>query len=145
MRKAMLAYAAPVAALALSACGGGSGGVLNRDRPDEFAVTRTAPLVIPPDYALNPPKPGAPRPLETDPQSEALRALFGDAAKAAPKSAGEENLIDKTDATPQATVGARSTVGDPKTMVVNKGSFTVDLLQAGATQDGNTAKVSLGG
>ena len=29
-----------------AACGGG--GLLNRDRPDEFAVQRQAPLVVPP-------------------------------------------------------------------------------------------------
>ena len=36
-----------------SACGGG-GGVLGRDRPDEFAVSRQAPLVIPPDFNAAP-------------------------------------------------------------------------------------------
>ena len=43
-----------------AACG--SGGLLNRDRPDEFAVQRQAPLVVPPDFNLVPPQPGAPRP-----------------------------------------------------------------------------------
>ena len=33
-----------------AACG--SGGLLNRDRPDEFAVQRQAPLVVPPDFNL---------------------------------------------------------------------------------------------
>ena len=45
-----------------AACG--SNGLLNRDRPDEFAVQRQAPLVVPPDFNLVPPKPGAPRPAE---------------------------------------------------------------------------------
>ena len=45
-----------------AACG--SSGLLNRDRPDEFAVQRQAPLVVPPDFNLVPPKPGAPRPAE---------------------------------------------------------------------------------
>ncbi|WP_174298436.1 DUF3035 domain-containing protein, partial [Sphingomonas bacterium] len=30
-----------------------------RSGPDELAVARQAPLVIPPDYALAPPQPGA--------------------------------------------------------------------------------------
>ncbi|MGB3739561.1 MAG: DUF3035 domain-containing protein, partial [Pontixanthobacter sp.] len=33
----------------LAACGSG-GGILGRDRPDEFAVQRQAPLVVPPDF-----------------------------------------------------------------------------------------------
>ena len=43
-----------------AACG--SGGLLDRNRPDEFAVQRQAPLVVPPDFNLQPPQPGAPRP-----------------------------------------------------------------------------------
>ena len=35
--------------------GCGTGGILNRDRPDEFAVQRQAPLVVPPDFSLQPP------------------------------------------------------------------------------------------
>ena len=34
-----------------AACGGG--GLLNRDRPDEFAVQRQAPLVVPPEFVLS--------------------------------------------------------------------------------------------
>ena len=44
------------AVLSLAGCMGSS---LDRDRPDEFAVARQAPLVIPPDFGLAPPNPGA--------------------------------------------------------------------------------------
>lgn len=143
MRKARLAVVVPALALVLSACGGG--GLFNRERPDEFAVTRAAPLVIPPDFALNPPKPGAPRPLEVDSQGQALRALFGDSVRAAPKSGSEQNLLDQSGATPDATIGARSTAGDPQTNVINKGAFTAELVNAPATEDGQTATVRTGG
>ena len=43
----------------IAACG--NGGLLNRDRPDEFAVQRAAPLVVPPDFNLTPPQPRARR------------------------------------------------------------------------------------
>lgn len=142
MRKARLAVVVPALALVLSACGGG--GLFNRERPDEFAVTRAAPLVIPPDFALNPPKPGAPRPLEVDSQGQALRALFGDSVRAAPKSGSEQNLLDQSGATPDATIGARSTVGDPQTNVINKGAFTAELVNAPATEGGQTAMVRTG-
>ena len=58
-----------------AACG--SGGLLNRDRPDEFAVQRQAPLVVPPDFNLVPPQPGAPRPAEGSAAAQTLEALFG--------------------------------------------------------------------
>jgi ribosomal protein L34E len=72
---------APVILLAgasamLAACGAG-GGVFNRDRPDEFAVQRQAPLVVPPDFTLTPPAPGAPRPSEGTASEQALEPLFG--------------------------------------------------------------------
>src|SRR5579883_2916063 len=55
------------ACLLLSACGGNDlartmGFV--RDAPDEFTVTTQAPLSMPPDFALRPPRPGAPRPQD---------------------------------------------------------------------------------
>jgi hypothetical protein len=45
--------------------------------PDEFRVVTRAPLVVPPDYALRPPRPGDPRPQELRPDGEARAALFG--------------------------------------------------------------------
>src|SRR3546814_8451485 len=62
--------------VALTGCGS-SGGLLGRDRPDEFAVQRQAPLVVPPDFNLVPPAPGAPRPSEGTASEQALEALFG--------------------------------------------------------------------
>ncbi|WP_373487986.1 DUF3035 domain-containing protein, partial [Blastomonas sp.] len=64
MRKLALVAGVSIAATVVSACGS-SGGVFNRDRPDEFAVSRQAPLVIPPDFSLVPPSPGAARPQST--------------------------------------------------------------------------------
>ena len=41
--------AASILATTLSACG--SNNLFSRDRPDEFAVSRQAPLVVPPDFS----------------------------------------------------------------------------------------------
>jgi len=71
----LTAAAAATGALLLSGCG--STGLFNRDRPDEFAVQRQAPLVVPPDFSLSPPKQGEPRPSEDSLQSQTLDALFG--------------------------------------------------------------------
>lgn len=73
-----------LAASAMLLAGCKSNDIANRKRPDEFAVGKQAPLVIPPDYALVPPKPGAPRPIANDSQQQALEALFGPGVKLPP-------------------------------------------------------------
>lgn len=107
----------------LAGCGSG-GGLLNRERPDEFAVQRQAPLVVPPDFNLVPPAPGAPRPSEGTAAEQALEALFGGPA---PRSQVETSALDRAGA---ADPGIRSTVGDPGTNTVAKGRVTRDIIAA---------------
>ena len=110
----------------LSACAGSG---LDRARPDEFAVARQAPLVIPPDYALVPPQPGAARSQDAsgNAQAQTLEALFGGAA---PRSAAEQATLESAGGAPDA--GIRSSVGDPGTNVVDKGATTRDIVAAPA-------------
>ena len=115
---------ATVIALSTLLAGCGSTGLLNRERPDEFAVSRQAPLVVPPDFSLAPPNPGAPRPQDNDASSQALDALFGGPA---PRSAVEGDAISRAGT---AAPGIRSTVGDPGTNTVAKGAITRDILAA---------------
>ena len=49
---------------------------LTKQSPDEFAVTTKAPLIIPPDFNLHPPKPGAP-PTNQQSPTEAAQAALG--------------------------------------------------------------------
>jgi hypothetical protein len=122
MRKTSLLLVAGASAM-LAACGSG-GGLTNRDRPDEFAVQRQAPLVVPPDFSLTPPKPGAPRPADSNLQQQTLEALFG----------GPQARSDIENATlaraGTAAPGIRSNVGDPDTNTVAKGTVTRDILTA---------------
>lgn len=106
----------------LGACGGS--GIFNRDRPDEFAVQRQAPLVVPPDFSLTPPAPGAPRPAEGTAAEQALEALFGGPAA---RSDIETSALDRAGS---AAPGIRSQVGDPGTNTVAKGSVTRDIIAA---------------
>lgn len=126
MRRLTIAAIA-LSALTLSACGG-VGGLLSRDRPDEMAVTRAAPLVIPPDFALTPPQPGAPAATTETTAEQTLRALFGGAA---PRSPTETSLLNRAGQA-RAEAGIRSAVGDPNTFVVDKGTVTRDILAAPA-------------
>ena len=50
---------------------------LSKEAPDEFRVVKRAPLSLPPNYNLRPPRPGAPRPQEQEPIEEARTAVFG--------------------------------------------------------------------
>lgn len=124
-------------AVVLSACGRTG---VNRDRPDEFATARQAPLVIPPDYSLTPPQPGAARPQDTGPAQQALEALFGGPA---PRSATETSALGAA-GRDIANAGVRSGVGDPGTVVVEKGSVTRDIVAA-PEGDGQAARVVAGG
>ena len=123
------------AALLFAGCANHS--IANRGRPDEFAVVRNQPLVIPPDYALTPPKAGEPTPQAADPRQEALQALFGGPA---PRSKGETSMLDAA-GNEHVADGARSVAGDPNTQVVDKGAATQQIVAAPATT-GQTATVT---
>ncbi|MBY8825903.1 DUF3035 domain-containing protein [Sphingomonas colocasiae] len=124
MRKPALIATLGMALAGLSACG--SSGYLDRERPDEFAVTRNAPLVIPPDFALVPPAPGAPRAVEADSSTQALQAMFGGPSA---RSAAESGVVSQAGGA-RSSAGIRSDVGDPKTDVVDKGAVTRDIIAA---------------
>jgi len=136
MRKITALIALSASALLLSGCGGG--GLFNRSRPDEFAVQRQAPLVVPPDFALTPPAPGAPRPTDTSTASQAQAALFGSPQ---PRSAVETAVDNKAG---QAAPAIRSTVGDPATHTVDEGSVVRDIVAA-PEGDGREAATVIGG
>jgi len=122
---------------ALGALGGcthtKASGFGNRNAPNEFAVTRSPPLVIPPDFSLRPPQPGAPRPQEANPSAQALAAMFGGPVRTTP---GQQGLIDTAGGAPET--GIRSVAGSPATNVVDKGTATKDIVAAPAGNGGNT-------
>jgi hypothetical protein len=93
--------------------------------PDEFAVARNAPLIIPPDFSLAPPVAGTAG-TATDVQQQAIDALFGGPA---PRSAAETSLLDQAGRS-QAEMGIRSTAWDPDTRVVDKGPTTLAIIAA---------------
>jgi hypothetical protein len=65
-------------------------------------VVTQAPLTLPPDYNLRPPRPGDPRPQELEPDAEARAALFGESV-GREASTGERALVS----------GAGATTADP--------------------------------
>ncbi len=133
MRKAASITASLSMIAMLSACG--SSGIFDRDRPDEFAVSRQAPLVIPPDFALVPPKNGALRPNATSAQEQVLSALFGGEAA---RSVVERGLLNQAG---EADVSIRSSVDDAQTNTVAKGNVTRDIISA-PEGDGQNAQAA---
>jgi len=125
MRKAISALVI-VAAVATSGCAALSG---RRATPDEFAVARNAPLIIPPDFSLAPPVAGTAGLSPTDAQQQAIDTLFGGPA---PRSQAETSMLDEAGRN-SAQAGIRSTVWDPDTRVVDKGPTTLQILQATPT------------
>ena len=136
MPKATQIVPVVLGALLIASCG--SSGVLSRERPDEFAVQRQAPLIIPPDFELVPPQPGAPRPAEGTAAQDALDALFGGPT---PRSAVETSALQRAG---QSDPGIRSAVGDPGTFTVDKGTTTRAIIAA-PEGDGQDARAVIPG
>ena len=88
---AVLLAGASLCACSHASLGGGKG------TPDEFRVVAKAPLIIPPDFSLRPPRPGEPRPQELQPESAARAALLGERQSEA-RSDGEKLLVARAGA-----------------------------------------------
>ncbi|GAA4713668.1 DUF3035 domain-containing protein [Sphingomonas lutea] len=120
MRNAFSALVLGAAAISTAGCASLTG---RQAAPDEFAVARNAPLIIPPDYTLAPPVAGTVT-TTNDVQQQAIDAIFGGPA---PRSMGEMSLLDQA-GRDSAQIGIRSTAWDPDTRIVDKGPVTLSIL-----------------
>ena len=123
MRKVVPIVAVAGVAMLLAGCGHRG---FDRTRPDEYAVARAQPLVVPPDFSLQAPQPGVTRPQDNNPSAQALDALFGGPA---PRSQAENSTLDAAGGD-SASPGIRSDAGDPGTRIVDKGGTTRDIVAA---------------
>jgi hypothetical protein len=135
MRKALAA----VLLLAAASTSGCSLFRTTASTPDEFAVARSAPLIIPPEFNLTPPVSGTAGISAGDAQQQAIDALFGGPA---PRSDSERSMLDQA-GRERAQIGIRSTVWDPDTRVVDKGPTTLQILAA-PPADSNIATAQVG-
>jgi len=117
--------------------------------PDEFRIVTQAPLTLPPDYSLRPPRPGQPRPQESSTGDDARATLFGQDV-AAQASQGERQLV--TDAGATATdPNIRDTLDFESQGVVHRNQSFVDRLlsfgggaaPANATVDANAEQARI--
>lgn len=117
-------------ALALAGCSDARRAIgLDRNAPDEFTVVSRAPLTMPPDMRLAPPRPGAMRPQEATPTQMAASTVFGGAKKGGaaktPASQGEAVLMGKAG---QAEPGIRNRVDEETTALVVADKRWIDRL-----------------
>jgi len=113
-----------LAGLGLAACGS------NKIVPDEFEVVNRAPLVVPPEAELSPPRPGEPRAQEINPSRQAYEALFpGEKIKQdTPKSKSELDLLRRM-AVSDPDVRSNATGGKDQD-VVKKRLLLAEILKA---------------
>lgn len=135
MEKAVCVAALSGMALSLIGCDSlrEAAGV-TKEPPDEFAVVTKSPLVIPPDFNLRPPKPGAAPTNQTSPTQAAQSALYADdpaaAAAALPGNYSQEErilLASSGGANADHTI-RKQIASDAKSMEATDDSFTDALL-----------------
>jgi len=124
-----------VAAMALTGCDTlRSAAGMDKSAPDEFAVTTKAPLVIPPDFNLQPPRPGAVPTNQVEPTDAAETALFGNdpatVAAQLPDSYSETEKMLLANAKVQNIDPQirQHLVSDYKSMIAADDGFTSDIL-----------------
>lgn len=107
---------------------------INKEPPDEFAVVTKAPLVIPPDFNLKPPKPGAAPTNQVSPTASAEEALYSDdpatvAAAVTGNYSDEEKILLAKSGGAAADHGIRQQIAaDNKQMEAADESFTDMVL-----------------
>jgi hypothetical protein len=128
-------------ALTLTACSNAKKQLgIERSSPDEFSVVKRAPLSMPPDYALTPPRPGAPRPQEQAPVDQAKQAVFGSAGEG--QTAGAESILLQKAGAQKADPDIRQRV-DAETEEMKDDNIPVARKLFGFGGDPDTAPTSV--
>jgi hypothetical protein len=128
---------------------------VTKEPPDEFAVVTKAPLIMPPDYNLKPPKPGAAPMNQVSPTENAAASLYGEdpatlAAQMPSDYSQEEKLILANTGAATADHAIRQQIAaDAKSMEIandeltNKLLFNTTDLNAGSPVDADAEKAKL--
>jgi len=111
--------------------------------PDEFRVVKKAPLVVPPDYSLRPPEPGAGTPFEVDPTRAGSASAFGaDIGQSA--SASERTLVANAGANAVSPV-IREQVDWEEAKVIRKSQSVSDRVMGWDESEDGSADSATGG
>lgn len=124
-----------LAAFTLSACENAREAIgIGKQSPDEFAVVTRAPLSMPPDFGLRPPRPGAERPQERKVTDSARELIVKSSGAETPqqqalaKSQGETALLAKAGATNSDPSIRRTINRESSILATEDDSFTDRLI-----------------
>jgi hypothetical protein len=112
-----------------------------KDAPDEFAIVTKQPLIIPPDFNLHPPRPGAAPTNQLSPTQTAQAALFSDDPNQIAStihgnySQGEKILLAKAGAANASDSIRQLIAADNKNLEAADTDFTNSLLFGGGGGD----------
>lgn len=129
--------------MSLSGCESIRNFVAGKEPPDEFAVVTKAPLIIPPDYNLKPPKPGVAPLNQASPTQSAEAALYSADPKAVAStiggsySEGEKMLLAQTGAASASDAIRQQIAADNSNQQSADENFTDQLLFGGAANSGD--------
>ncbi|MEE2998398.1 MAG: DUF3035 domain-containing protein [Pseudomonadota bacterium] len=108
-----------------------------KEGPDEFSVFQRAPLSLPPDYQLKPPKPGSERPQSVNPRDRAIQALGANKFKTHHQnltkkdlsnlSRGELTVLQLTGAT-QADPSIRIKIEEETSILITESKSLTDKI-----------------
>jgi hypothetical protein len=115
---------------------------MSKRSPDEFAVVRRAPLIVPPDYDLRPPDPGAPRPNIGTTSDQARGALTGNPATGNPAEPGPAAQVLAGATPPTISETAAQGATGVATGGVPASAIADDLLSAGTNIPRNGANAA---
>lgn len=126
--------------VALAGCGTTSDIVgTGKDAPDEFAIVTKQPLIIPPDFNLHPPRPGAAPANQLSPTDTAQAALFSDdpnqiaSTISGSYSQGEKILLARAGAANVNDSIRQLIAADNKNLEAADNDFTNNLLFGGGS------------
>lgn len=138
MKKLTLLIITSAITLSLSACSKTQEQFdFSKKAPDEFAVITRAPLEMPSDYTLPPPRPGMERRQESSPETQAKTALFGDDIAQEQISTSSENILLQKSGAQQIDPNIRDIIDSETQELVkeNTSTFNKILGKAGKKVD----------
>lgn len=129
---ALISVVGCIAAVSLGGCSGAKRAFgMQKVAPDEFTVVTKPPLVLPPDYSLRPPQPGAPNPAVITPSGNAELALFDRDGQLSDNAqgytSGEVNLLETTGGS-GASANIRQVVNAETASLVEKDSSIAERI-----------------
>ncbi|HAK98768.1 MAG TPA: hypothetical protein DCP14_05410 [Rhodobiaceae bacterium] len=117
--------------LTVSACGSGLSDAFSykKNPPDEFAILKKQPLIIPPDYSLKPPNQAGSKIARASTRVEAEQILTGREVDISEISSdGEKEILDRVGSNPSQNNVRSKIQSDGNTVISKDKTITENLI-----------------